>query len=185
MPDELPTDICTADATRYTIARATRADLDAVIALYDDAAAWLTSRGIQQWRPGDYTVERARGNIERDEVYLARRKGRSVGKFTLVWDDPEVWGERAPDAGYVHGLAVARGEAGHGLGLALLGHAARRIAQVGRRYLRLDCLASNQALRDYYTKAGLTLIEDTWYGGWGASLFEQTVDTVEIEETNT
>ncbi len=194
MPKDAPTDIYTTDATRYAIARATLADLDAVIALYEERAQWLVSRGIQQWRPGDYTVEWARDNIEHDEVYLARREGehdgereragQPVGKFTLVWADPEVWGERPPDAGYVHGLAVARGEAGHGLGVALLRYAARRIAQVGRHYLRLDCLANNQALRDYYTRAGLTHIEDKWYDGWGSSLFEQTVDTVHIEETD-
>ncbi|HUY79944.1 MAG TPA: GNAT family N-acetyltransferase [Ktedonobacterales bacterium] len=174
MPDKAP------NATPYTITRATLADLGAVIDLYEDAARWLTARGIDQWRPGDYTVERARGNIERDVVYLAWREGRPVGKFTLVWDDPEVWGEQPPDAGYVHGLAVARSEAG--LGVVMLRYAARMVAQAGRRYLRLDCLASNQALRDYYTRAGFTHCEDKWYDGWSSSLFEQTVEAAEIQE---
>ena len=170
---------------RYTIARATLADLDVAIALYEDAARWLVARGIDQWRPGDYTREWARDNIERDEMYLAWRDGAAVGKFTLVWDDPEVWGEQPPDAGYLHGLATARSEAGRGLGVTLLRYAARRVAAAVRRYLRLDCTASNQALRDYYTRAGFTHVEDKWHGGWGASLFEQTVDavdTVNIEE---
>lgn len=168
----------------YTITRATLADLDVVIALYEDAAHWLVGRGIDQWRPGDYTVAWARSNIERDEVYLAWRDGAPVGKFSLVWDDPEVWGEQPPNAGYVHGLATARSEAGRGLGVALLRYAARRVAEVGRPYLRLDCMASNQALRDYYARAGFTHCGDKINGKWGASLFEIHVETPSIRETD-
>ncbi len=139
-----------------TIARATVADLEAVIAIYEELARWLAGRGIDQWQPGTYTQEWARHNIEDDEVYLAYLAGEPVGKFTLVWVDSEVWGKCPPVAGYVHGLAVRRSAAGRGLGAWMLDQAAGRIAQAGRTYLRLDCLANNKALRTYYERLGFT-----------------------------
>ena|SRR5579862_207457 len=165
------------DHPHFTIERATLADLATVIDLYEDAARWLVSRGITQWRPGDYTQGRARRNIEQDEVYLARLAGKPIGKLTLMWADPEVWGEQPPDAGYVHGLAVRRSAAGQGLGALLLDQAAQRVAEVGRAYLRLDCMASNKPLRAYYEKLGFAHRGSIYYyhGQWGSSLYEREI----------
>ncbi len=176
MPDD-PLDATDADA-RYTITRATLADLDAVIDIYEEAARWLVARGIaDQWRPGEYTAAMARHTIEQAEVYLAWRAGAAVGKCSLIWDDPTVWGAQPPNAGYVHGLATRRSEAGRGLGATLLRHAARQIAAVGRPYLRLDCSANNRALRNYYERLGFTHRGDTITSNWGASLYERRVES--------
>jgi GNAT superfamily N-acetyltransferase len=83
-------------------------------------------------------------------VWLAERAGEPVGTLTLQWRDP-LW----PDdgrAGYVHRLAVRRGAAG--LGRELLEWAAAAVSEQGRELLRLDCGATNHALRGYYETAG-------------------------------
>ena len=76
----------------------------------------------------------------------------------IQWSDHEIWGDRGLDgqAGYVHGLAVRRSAAGRGLGLRILGLASVRIARQGRGLLRLDCMADNKPLCDYYRRAGFT-----------------------------
>ena len=155
-----------------TITRATEADVDALVALYDEAAAWLMARGSRQWPPGWWTPKVVAKEMRAGhELYLARRGDAPVGKLTLQWDDTEVWGEQPPDAGYVHGLCVSRAVAGRGLGAALLDWAAQRVRANGRCLLRLDCMAANPALRAYYEGLGFACrgIGDE---GW-AALYER------------
>ncbi|HZC06136.1 MAG TPA: GNAT family N-acetyltransferase [Ktedonobacterales bacterium] len=157
---------------RYHLTRAAEADAATLVALYDEAAAWLTAGGLRQWAPGQFTpvmvVEELRVG---HAVYLLRRDDEPVGKLTLQWDDPEMWGERSPDAGYVHGLCVRRAVAGLGVGAALLDWAGQRVRTSGRRWLRLDCMAANPALRAYYERLGFTYRGEA-EEGW-AALYER------------
>jgi protein-tyrosine phosphatase len=161
------------DGEVVTITRATEVDVAALVALYDEASAWLMARGSRQWPPGWWTpavvVKELRAG---HEMYLARREdGEPVGKLTLQWDDAAVWGEQPPDAGYVHGLCVSRAIAGRGLGAALLDWAGQRVRASGRGLLRLDCMAANPVLRAWYERLGFTYrgIGDE---GW-AALYER------------
>lgn len=104
--------------------------------------------------PGILPRERIADRVERGEVYLAFLDGRPVGNIVLQWSDGETWGDVADDAGYVHGRAVRREFAGHGLGRELLRWADNRAAAAGKKYLRLDCPAESRALNDYYERAG-------------------------------
>jgi protein-tyrosine phosphatase len=159
--------------THYSLMRATEADAETLVALYDEASAWLVTRGLRQWMPNEYTAALAVDDMRAGhEVYLARRAGEPVGKLTLQWDDAEMWGARPPDAGYVHGLCVRRAVAGLGLGAALLDWAGQRVAARGRRWLRLDCMAANPALRGYYERLGFTYRGEA-EAGW-AALYERT-----------
>jgi protein-tyrosine phosphatase len=152
-------------------------DLPTVVALFEEAGRWLESRGINQWSA---TVsERLRAHVAASiaagETYLALLDGETVGMLRLQWADPEVWGERPPDAGYVHALAVRRADARRGIGAALLGWAAREIAAAGRQYLRLDSMASNAALAAYYRSAGFQDRGQLHAAGWSAQLWERPV----------
>ncbi len=157
---------------RYTVTRASEAAVPTLVALYEEAAAWLTARGLRQWVPGTYTSdEMVAGMRAGYEMYLIRRADEPVGKLTLQWDDPEMWGEQPPDAGYIHGLCVTRAVAGAGLGEALLDWAGERVAAQGRTWLRLDCMKRNPALRAYYERQGFTFRGEGG-GGWSA-LYER------------
>ena len=113
------------------------------------------SAGIKQWRPSEFTIQTLHRILASGgEVYLARREGVPAGGFTLQWEDVTPWGERAPNAGYLHALCVRRADAGTGLGAALLDYAGVRVAATGRAWLRLDCWAGNDVLRAYYEGLG-------------------------------
>lgn len=162
--------------SRYTVTRATEADVPTLVALYEEAAAWLTARGLRQWVPGTYTAEEMVANMRAGhEMYLVWRADEPVGKLTLQWDDPEMWGEQAPDAGYVHGLCVTRAVARVGLGAALLDWAGAHVAAQGRSWLRLDCMKRNPALRAYYERQGFTFRGESG-SGWSA-LYERPAST--------
>jgi protein-tyrosine phosphatase len=167
-PDESLVVVRSDPNTRYHLARATEADAATLVALYDEASAWLLARGLRQWPPGWFTAAMALDDMRAGhEVYLARRADEPVGKLTLQWDDAEMWGEQPPDAGYVHGLCVRRAVAGMGLGAALLEWAGQRVVAQGRRWLRLDCMAANPALRAYYERLGFTYRGEA-EAGWAA-----------------
>ncbi len=158
------------------------ADRDAIISILEEASEWLLSRGIRQWLPGSFPPELIEGRIARGELYLGRVDGEPAGTFTLLWSDPEIWGERPPDAGYVHSLAVSRAHAGCGLGQKLLRHAEKIVGGRGRRYLRLDCWNGSEKLREYYTGARFRHVGDRSFEGdpgWAASLFEKRVGRLE------
>jgi ribosomal protein S18 acetylase RimI-like enzyme len=133
------------------IALAGPADLDDVLDILNETARWLTSRGINQWVDG-FPRKMIAADISRGEVYLARREQRAVGTFTLQWSDQLFWPGAKAEAGYIHRIAVRR-EA-RGLGLELLKMAERVTAASGRKSLRLDCFAGNDALCGYYERAG-------------------------------
>ena len=161
-----------------TMRLATRADADALMAIFQAAARWLLGRGIQQWTPEDFHRERLITAIDRGEVYAAVRDGAIVGTLTLTWADPHVWGEQPDDAGYVHGLAIRRDAAGQGLGAVMLAWAGRAVAAAGRPHLRLDCMAANAGLRAYYEHVGFTYVRDLPDGSWSASLYEKRTVSV-------
>jgi ribosomal protein S18 acetylase RimI-like enzyme len=154
------------------VVRATADDVDEGLDVLAEAAAWLRERGIEQW-PRRFPRGQIQESVARGETYVARYGDVTAGTLALQWDDAFFWGERPPDAGYVHRVAVRRAFAGAGLGARLIEWADREAAACGRRYLRLDCMAENQRLRKYYERLGFEHRSDVERGAWRASLYER------------
>src|SRR5215211_7670926 len=161
------------DEIRVLQARAS--DLDTVSSILEEAAQWLVSRDIDQWQPGSFSHQRIADRIERGEMYLAELGGQPVGTLALQWSDEEVWGSVTKDAGYVHGIAIRRDFAGKGLGRELLRWAENRAASSGKKYLRLDCIAGNRGLNEYYERAGFNRRGRARVWGLEVNLYEKWV----------
>lgn len=140
------------------VRRARPQDAGAVRALLSEAAIWQASRGRMSWQV-PFPLAVVRRSIQEGETFTLFRDGALDGTLALSWEDPLFWGDRPPDAGYVHRLAVRRAAAGQGLGASLLAWASARVAARGRRWLRLDCAATNRELRRYYRALGFELVE--------------------------
>ncbi|MFF8536490.1 GNAT family N-acetyltransferase [Streptomyces sp. SAS_267] len=135
------------------------ADLATLVRLRDDAAHWMLAHGITgQWQPGQLDEEHFRRAMTRGEVWIAEADGRVAGAWELWWEDEDAWGPQPPVAGYVHRLMVDRSSARPGTGRLLLRAAERRVAATGRGTVRLDCLADNARLNDYYLDAGYRIV---------------------------
>jgi predicted N-acetyltransferase YhbS len=132
---------------------ARREDVEAVAGLLDEATVWVSELGHEQW-PLPFPRAELAAAIDRGEVYLGEVNGEPVGTVTILLDDPVYWGERPPDALYVHKLAVRRDRAGRGVGAALVEWAETRAAAAGRGFLRLDCLRGDPGIRAYYERLG-------------------------------
>ena len=172
-------------AGQLAIARAGAADYDAVMAILREAADRLSARGNQQWKHWHMEAgeQMLRDRVEHHEVYLARRDGVPVGTLTIQWSDLEQWGARGLDgsAGYIHGVAITRSVGGKRVGERLLEWAVERIAARGRRFVRLDAMASNAALCRYYEQRGFhSRGTATLFGGmYTAQLFERDLRSSE------
>ncbi len=125
----------------------------------EEVADWLAVRGITQWRAGSFrlSVDYYAESIKRGEVQLAFCDDSLVGTLRLLLREPIVWPEVVEDdAVYVYSLAVRRTWADQQMGRRMLGWAGHRASSLGRRCVRLDCVADNAFLRDYYTQAGFS-----------------------------
>jgi RimJ/RimL family protein N-acetyltransferase len=152
----------------------TGADLPGVLAVLDDAAAWLHSIGMREQWPRviseDATwVARLTTFASEGRMYLAFDGDAAVGTFHLR-DDPGLGGSPgawwwpegallAQSAVYLFTLAVRRCVAGQGVAGAMLDWAFEA-ARGRERVLRLDCWAGNEKLRRYYAEAGFQHLGD-------------------------
>jgi ribosomal protein S18 acetylase RimI-like enzyme len=83
------------------------------------------------------------------------------------------WAETPQDAGYIHKLAVRPAYTGRGIGLDLIRWAENQASTIRKRYLRLNCSASDRGLCDYYEKAGFKHIRNVLEQRGLASLYEK------------
>jgi GNAT superfamily N-acetyltransferase len=160
-------------AVRFLVAAP--GQVDEVLAVLDEASAWLQGRGVEQW-PSRFDPSWVEGAVRRGETWLALVGGMVSGTMTLGRSD-SVWDGLPGTALYVHRMAVRR--SAPGLGSVILGWAAGVARQQGREALRLDCVASNRRLRAYYEAAGFVHRGDvTVAGAPGQRLDEGPVTVV-------
>lgn len=151
-------------------------DVDIVLGILDEAAAWIIEQRLPSvWRPGEFSREIFLGQISRGEVHIALTDGKPAGTITLQWSDPVFWGEQQPDSGYVHKLAVRPAYAGQKLGLEMLKWAEAAARKAGGRFLRLNCLAADRKIRDYYERAGFIYKGDVVRPKAVATLYEKVL----------
>ncbi len=144
-----------------TLRRAkTRADIDTVADMWIRSAAWLRSKGSDQWQY-PVKIENIEAAVATGACWLAYREAEPIGTITLDSNaEPQYWPpEDEPDnALYVHRMVVEETGRGEEIGSALLDWAGEQAEASGRRWLRLDAWRSNQALHRYYQDRGFELV---------------------------
>lgn len=160
------------------IRKARITDLEAMQKLYIEAAEWIqSSKGFTQWREDSFTRAYLESFIYENDVFIAKLNGELVGCFSIHWEYEEIWGDLFhDDAGYVHRLVVTRKYKGERFGSRLLAWAADYIKNKGKAWLRLDCMADNPTLNDYYRSLGF-IHRGRYDGrGWSANLYEREIE---------
>jgi GNAT superfamily N-acetyltransferase len=158
------------------VRRARAEDAQTAGAILDEASAYLAILGFTEW-PVPFPQDELALGIERGELYVVKLGAETAGTITLLWDDPTFWGERPPDAAYVHKLAIRRHFAGQGVGAAVVDWADAQAAAAGRRFLRLDCQRDNPGIRAYYERLGFVHRGDVDHPRVAAALYERPVRT--------
>lgn len=165
---------------------AQRKDLPEILALFDEAVAWLVSRDIvDQWGTAPFSEQQSRWAqfqrwIDWGAMFVARQhnghENRLVG--TLAVGDEAPWylsryHEFPSSAFYLEAFTTSRSVKGHGIGRTLLQWAERYTLQAGKSELWLDCWADNPALCNYYQKAGFVPGELFYVGDWRGQFFDK------------
>jgi GNAT superfamily N-acetyltransferase len=130
----------------FSVRQAIAGDLYVVLAILDEAAEWLITRGIHQW-PSPFPQVVVERDFEFNTVWLASLDGHPVATASILESDPLLWGA-ADNAWYLHRLAIRRHAAG--TGRQLLHWIERQAVQSGITHLRLDC---GVGLQRYYEDA--------------------------------
>jgi GNAT superfamily N-acetyltransferase len=166
-------------------------DLDSVVALVREAAAWLRSMGIDQWQdpwpdPAGHR-ERILNDLFKGKTWLVQDGKNPAGTITIDTDEPmdvdehPVWPaeESQPAVLYVRRVIVSRRYARLGMGAALLDWAAD-VAKTSHRaeLIRIDVRTTNLKLHAYFEGRRFTRCPDPQGLGDYSSpaLFERSVD---------
>lgn len=137
--------------------QATQADIESVLALYAQVGEWLHDiKGIadqwpRQWGRG--LVERL---IEAEVMFIFFSQKTMIGACILSDRQEPAWDTFTENALYLHGLATRCDMADREFGQAILQWAEQTTREQGKIFLRLDCVASNEVLRRYYSNCGFT-----------------------------
>jgi GNAT superfamily N-acetyltransferase len=153
--------------TSFEVERASSLKGEQVIRLLKEVAQWLKDNEINQWGyllQGGDDVEILKA-IENKETFIVIENGEMVGTFTLSskqseWDKHIFRVEDSSDSLYLHRLAVSPKFMGKGIGKSMLKWIEEN-HQSEKTYLKLDCVADNQRLNQFYRENGFTYIGET------------------------
>jgi GNAT superfamily N-acetyltransferase len=163
-------------AGALTIRPGDEADGPTVVALFDEAVAWLVDRGqTGQWgmtpfseRPG--IRERVHGFRIGGGLYIAERDNVPVG--VLVVGPAPAYAPPAPVPElYVILLLSSRQSAGQGIGDQLISKAVELGYERGAEILRVDCWAHAPGLVRWYEKQGFSRSSRFELNGWQGQIF--------------
>ncbi|MGW2130595.1 GNAT family N-acetyltransferase [Streptomyces coelicoflavus] len=148
--------ICTADPD----------DLAKLLAFRQEAAAWLSRLGTDQWqRP--YPADKLLATIEAGEVFMVRDGNATAATITLTPEAEEgLWtaDELQEPSLFINKLTVARTHAGRDLGGRLLDWSGDRAYRAGAKWLRLDAWTTNTGLQAYYLRQGFQHVRTVQQG---------------------
>lgn len=179
-----------------TVNQATSGDLPVVLAILDEAAAWLQQQGIQQWPAKfggveDWRASRITSYVDAGYSWVVCAGGEPVATFCLSPEaDPDYidgWPDGDGKALYIFRMAVRRAWAGRDIGGRILDWSASRAHATGYSWLRLDCHRHNRALQRYYETRGfirmgtvVRVIDDagTPYTRGSGALYQRAADTM-------
>lgn len=141
-------------------------DLAKLLAFREEAAAWLSHLGTDQWQK-PYPADKLLATIEAGWVFMVRDGDDTAATITLtpeaeegLWDAEEL---REPSL-FINKLTVARTHAGQDLGGRLLDWAGDRACRAGVQWLRLDAWTTNTALQTYYLRHGFEYVRTVSQG---------------------
>lgn len=140
---------------------ATKRDAKHIAHLIEQRAVALNETGSDQWT--EYLeldlLERVQTDIATGSVYVYEQHGFVLASIALLppdeWDH-NLWedGERGQ---YIHRIVVSEQLKGRGVGQQLMQHVLREAD--GDEPVRLDCVADNEFLNEYYPRFGFVYVD--------------------------
>jgi GNAT superfamily N-acetyltransferase len=138
-----------------------------VIKLLKNSAQWMQDHGINQWQyllsgGDDKEILEA---VKQQETYIVLSDEELIATFTLSttqsdWDR-HIFGEsHEEDSVFLHRLAILPSQMGKGIGKEILQWIEQNYS-TDKTYLKLDCVADNSKLNQFYLANGFQYIGET------------------------
>jgi GNAT superfamily N-acetyltransferase len=162
----------------FHIRKGSAADAPAVVALFDEAVAWLVARGQEgQWGTTPWSqrpelVARTNAWARGDGLRIAEERGDATPLGALVLGDHPLHVEPIdePEA-YVEALVTSRAHSGRRIGAQLVSAAAEEAREAGAAVLRVDCWAGAPPLVAWYERQGFRRSGRFDVRGWIGQVF--------------
>lgn len=156
------------------IIKANQQHAEQVTSLLVNAAEWMESKGIEQWKKEMFTPELIHSYFLEREVFILYMAEQPAAMFTLQAGDLEYW-QQLNDEGYfyLHRLTVHQDFRSVGLGAIAIQWASDYAHSSGKKGLRLDCMAHLPTLNRFYQSQDFRYMGTHEVKGRLASLYEK------------
>jgi len=157
-------------------------DEDVLLALFDEAVAWLVARGQEgqwgrePWSTSPNALARVHGLVTSGELWIAENGNESVGALVVGAAPPYVDPIREPEL-YITLVLTSRRLAGRGYGSILVDHARALAIERDAHLLRVDCWAGAPSLIAWYEAQGFARAATFRVNGWLGQALEQRLQT--------
>lgn len=169
-------------AGTFALRRAGVQDVPAVVSLFDDAIAWLVSRGSEgqwgrePWSSNPARIERVRGWCLLPGAWVAHTGSGELAGALVLSSAPNYVPALTEGEVYVLVLIGSRRPEARGVGRFLLRFAEQEARAAGVDLLRVDCWAGGGgALVRFYESAGFRRTTGFQVGDWQGQVLEKRV----------
>lgn len=161
------------------IRQANADEVATALALFEESALVLREKGTNQWQhwinPTPEYVNRVQKGFDDNVFFFVEKAGQLAGMFRLMDSDEEYWGVQTEAAVYLHSFLTRPVFKGQDIGATVLKLIEIQIRERGVHYFRLDCIASNKALCNYYIRQGFVPIRKQKMPHYEVQLLEKKV----------
>ena len=131
--------------------QATLDDLSTVSEILSEAAAWLDRENMPLWQQEHISLSVIERDIKLGLFYIALCEGIAAGVVKFQTEDLEYWPDIIQsDSIFLHRLAVRRSFAGGSVSTQIFQWAIAYSRELGKHFLRLDCVADRPRLRQQF-----------------------------------
>jgi GNAT superfamily N-acetyltransferase len=156
--------------------QATLEDIDAVSEILSEAAAWLEQKNMVLWRETEIGTTAIARDLKLGLFYIAVCEGVAAGVVQFQLEDLAYWPDiDQSDSTFLHRLAVRRSFAGGNVSTQIFQWAIDRTQDLGRHFLRLDCMADRPRLRSIYENFGFKYHSDRQVGANLVARYEYAI----------
>ena len=156
--------------------QATLDDLSTVSEILSEAAAWLDRENMPLWQQEHISLSVIERDIKLGLFYIALCEGIAAGVVKFQTEDLEYWPDIIQsDSIFLHRLAVRRSFAGGSVSTQIFQWAIAYSRELGKHFLRLDCVADRPRLRSVYENFGFKHHSDRQVGAYFVARYEYEI----------
>jgi GNAT superfamily N-acetyltransferase len=160
----------------FSVRQATLNDLSTVSDILTEAAVWLEQKNMVLWQQEHISLPAIGQDIELGLFYIAFYEGIAAGVVIFQTEDLVFWPDISQsDSAFLHRLAVRRKFSGGLVSKMLLQWTVERSRELGKHFLRLDCVADRPRLRSIYENFGFRHHSDRQVGAYFVARYEYAI----------